>query len=415
MLRSVGWGSLFLGLGLAAPVWAEGPPPVKLGLVVPIAGEAVRAGQGMRQAAEMAIGDWTEKLGRKVELSVGEDQFDPKHAITVAEKFVREGVWGVVGHVYSSSSIPASVVYHEANIPQVTATSTHPRLTAQGYENVFRVSGRDDQQALSAAEFILSRLRSRRIAVIHDRTEYGRTLAETLIKSVEQRAGRRVTAVEAIVQGDEDFSAVVSRLKSVGPGVVYFGGLSREGGYLIRQMRQAGVRASFVSADGSLDPEFVKIAGEEAASGTYFTFAPDARLLASAQPFRQRFEARYGSMGPYVPHTFDAMGVLLCAIGAAKPHDNSKGELAKVLKAVHEMSYDGALGRLRWDRNGDLVASPYVVYVTKKGGSLHGWFEQLAVDSPTGERALTPAAERHDGQPTTDNRPISNYALSIFH
>jgi len=409
------WYWFLLVVMLACPVGAGELPPVKLGLVVPLAGAASRWGQGMRRAAEMAVGDWTEKLGRKVELSLGEDQFDPKHAITVAEQFVREGVWGVVGHVYSSSSIPASVLYHEANIPQVTATSTHPRLTAQGYENVFRVTGRDEQHALCAVEFILSRLGARRIAVIHDRTEYGRTLAEMLITSVERRAGRRVTAVGAIVQGDEDFSAVVSRLKSAGPDVVYFAGLSREGGYLIRQLRQAGVRASFVSGDGCLDPEFVKIAGEEAASGAYFTFAPDARLLASAQPFRQRFEARYGPVGPYVPHTFDAMGVLLCAIGAAKPLDNSKGELAKVVKAVHEMSYDGALGRLRWDRNGDLITSPYVVYVTKKGGSLHGWFEQLAVVSPTGERALTPAAERHDGQPRTDNRPISNCGLSLFH
>ena len=344
------WYWFLLVVMLACPVGAGELPPVKLGLVVPLAGAASRWGQGMRRAAEMAVGDWTEKLGRKVELSLGEDQFDPKHAITVAEQFVREGVWGVVGHVYSSSSIPASVLYHEANIPQVTATSTHPRLTAQGYENVFRVTGRDEQHALCAVEFILSRLGARRIAVIHDRTEYGRTLAEMLITSVERRAGRRVSAVGAIVQGDEDFSAVVSRLKSAGPDVVYFAGLSREGGYLIRQLRQAGVRASFVSGDGCLDPEFVKIAGEEAASGAYFT-----------------------------------------------------------------MSYDGALGRLRWDRNGDLITSPYVVYVTKKGGSLHGWFEQLAVVSPTGERALTPAAERHDGQPRTDNRPISNCGLSIFH
>ena len=148
----------------------------------------------------------------------------------MAEKLVRDGVWGVVGHFYSSSSMPASAVYHRAGIPQLTATSTHPRLTTQGYENVFRVSGRDDQHALSAAEFILSRLRARRIAVIHDRTEYGRTLAETLIKTVQRRTGRRVAAVKEIVQGDKDFSAVVSKLKSMEPDVVSLGGLAREGG-----------------------------------------------------------------------------------------------------------------------------------------------------------------------------------------
>jgi branched-chain amino acid transport system substrate-binding protein len=254
-----------------------------------------------------------------VELAVGDDQFDPRQAVAVAEKLVQDGVWGVVGHFYSSSSIPASAVYYQAGIPQVTATSTHPRLTAQGYDTVFRVVGRDDQHALSAAEFILSRLRARRIAVVHDRTEYGRTLAETLIRTVEGRSARRIVAVEEIAQGDRDFSLQVARLKSVDPDVVYFGGIFREGGYLIRQMRQAGLPATFVSADGVLDAEFVKIAGEEAASGAYLTFAPDPRLLASARSVIQRFEARYGPMGPYVLYTYDAVGVLLHAIQAAKP------------------------------------------------------------------------------------------------
>ncbi len=380
------WSWLLLVLGLVAPTRAGELRPVKLGLVIPMAGEAGRVGQTMRQAAEMAIADWSEKLGRKIELAVGDDQFDPRQAVTVAEKLVQDGVWGVVGHFYSSSSIPASAVYYQAGIPQVTATSTHPRLTAQGFDTVFRVSGRDDQHALSAAEFILSRLRARRIAVVHDRTEYGRTLAETLIRTVVRRAARRIVATEELAQGDKDFSALVARLKSADPDVVYFGGIFREGGYLIRQMRQAGLTATFVSGDGVLDPEFVKIAGEEAATGAFLTFAPDPRLLASARSVIQRFEARYGPIGPYVLYTYDAMGVLLHAIRVAKPLSNSKEELRKVLKVMHSSAYDGTLGHLRWDKNGDLATTPYVVYVTKKGGSLQGWFEQVTAISPTGNR-----------------------------
>lgn len=382
------WHWLVLALSLTTPAWAGELPPIKLGLVVPMAGEAGRVGQSMRQAAEMAVADWTEKLGRKVDLTLGDDQFDPRQAVIVAEKLVQEGVWGVVGHFYSSSSIPASAVYNQAGIPQVTPTSTNPRLTAQGFDNVFRVSGRDDQHALSAADFILLRLRPRRIAVIHDRTEYGRTLAETLIRAVERRGARRtIVALEEIAQGDKDFSALVARLKSLDPNVVYFGGIFREGGYLIRQMRQAGVPATFVSADGVLDAEFVKIAGEEAANGAYLTFAPDPRLLASARSVIQRFEARYGPMGPYVLYTYDAVGVLLHAIQAARPQANTKEELRKVLKVMHGMAYDGTLGRLRWDKNGDLSASPYVIYVTRKGGSLQGWFEQVSGIPMTGNRA----------------------------
>jgi len=379
------WSALLLVLGLAAPAGAGELPPVKIGLVVPLAGEAGRVGQSMRQAAEMAVADWTERLGRKAELVLGDDQFDPRQAVAAAERLVQDGVWGVVGHFYSSSSIPASAVYHQAGIPQITPTSTHPRLTEQGFDSVFRVSGRDDQHAISAADFILSRLQARRIAVIHDRTEYGRTLAETLIRVLERRSARRIVAIEAVAQGDKDFTAIIARLKAVEPDVVYFGGIFREGGYLIRQMRQAGLQAAFVSGDGVLDPEFVKIAGEEAASGAYLTFAPDPRLLPTAQPFIRRFEERYGPIGPYVLYTYDAMGALLRAIHVAKPLSNTKDELRKVLKVMRTNPYDGTLGRLRWDRRGDLATSPYVVYVTRKGGSLQGWFEQVTgIPAPGG-------------------------------
>jgi branched-chain amino acid transport system substrate-binding protein len=380
------WCWLLLVAVLASPAAGGELPPVKLGLVTPMAGEAGPVGRSMRQAAEMAVADWTGKLGRKVELVLGDDQFDPKQAVTVAEKLVQDGVWGVVGHFYSSSSIPASAVYHRAGIPQVTATSTDPRLTKQGFDNVFRVVGRDDQHALSAAAFILSRLHARRIAVIHDRTEYGKTLADTLIHTVERRSGPRIVTIETIAQGDKDFSALVTRLKAVAPDVVYFGGLFREGGYLIRQMRQARMAAAFVSGDGVLDPEFVRIAGDEAASGAYLTFARDPRLLASARSVIKQFEARHGPIGPYVLYAYDATGVLLHAIQLANPQRNTREELRKVLKVMHTTEYEGTLGRLRWDKNGDLAASPYVVYVTRKGGSLQGWFEQLTGISPVGER-----------------------------
>jgi branched-chain amino acid transport system substrate-binding protein len=150
--------------------------------------------------------------------------------------------------------------------------------------------------------------------------------------------------------------------------------------------------AAFVSGDGVLDPEFVKIASEEAASGSYLTYAPDPRLLVSAETFIQRFEARYGPIGPYVLHTYDAMGVLLRAIQVAKPLTSSREDLRKVLKVMHAMEYNGTLGRLRWEKNGDLLTSPYVVYVVRKGGSLQGWFEQFTGIPSTGNR--TPPVTR---------------------
>jgi branched-chain amino acid transport system substrate-binding protein len=378
------WLPLFLGWTLSAH--AAEPAAVRLGLVVPMVSEAGPVAQSMRRAAEMAVDDWTPKLQRAVDLRVKEDQFDPKQAVLTAEKLVQEGVWGVVGHFYSSSSVPASTVYHRAGVPLVTPTSTHPRLTSQGFENVFRISGRDDQQAAIAAEFVLAQLKPRRVAIIHDQTEYGLGLAESFAGVLRRRAPRRVVLTETLSQGDKDFSAQVARLKGAVPDVVYFGGIFREAGHLVRQMRQAGMTAVFVSGDAVLDPEFIKLAGEDAITGIYLTFAPDPRLLQSAASLIRRYELRYGSLGPYVPYTYDAVGVLLQAIQVAKPVDNSRPELQKVLRAIRTRPYAGALGTLRWDRNGDLMTPPYVIYVAKRGGSVQGWFEQLVSRrSPAGK------------------------------
>jgi branched-chain amino acid transport system substrate-binding protein len=378
------WLPLFLGWTLSAH--ATEPAAVRLGLVVPMVSEAGPVAQSMRRSAEMAVDDWTPKLQRVVDLRVKEDQFDPRQAVLTAEKLVQEGVWGVVGHFYSSSSIPASAVYHRAGVPLVTPTSTHPRLTSQGFENVFRISGRDDQQAAIAAEFVLAQLKPRRVAIIHDQTEYGLGLAESFAGVLRRRAPRRVVLTETLSQGDKDFSAQVARLKGAVPDVVYFGGIFREAGHLVRQMRQAGMTAVFVSGDAVLDPEFIKLAGEDAITGIYLTFAPDPRLLQSAASLIRRYELRYGSLGPYVLYAYDAVGVLLQAIQVAKPIDNSRPELQKVLRAIRTRPYAGALGTLRWDRNGDLMTPPYVIYVAKRGGSVQGWFEQLVSRrSPAGK------------------------------
>jgi branched-chain amino acid transport system substrate-binding protein len=379
------WLPLVCSLVLSAE--AVDVPPVRLGLVVPTAGDAGPVAQSMRRAAEMAVSDWGPKLARRIELSVKDDAFDPRQAAATAEQLVQEGVWGVVGHFYSSSSLPASVVYHEAGVPQVTPTATHPRLTAQGFDNVLRVSGRDDQQALVAAEFVVLRVKARRVAVVHDRTEYGRGLVETFRRELARRGARPVVAEESLAQGDRDFAAQVARLREARPDVVYFGGVFREAGYLIRQCRQAGVQAAFVSGDAVLDPEFVALAGEEAAAGAYLTFAPDPRLVDSARPLIQQYESRYGSLGPHVLSTYDAVGVLLRAIQAAKPADSSKEELGKVVRAIRAGPYYGALGVLRWDKNGDRTPAPYAVYVTKRGGSVQGWFEQLPRAAPAGAEA----------------------------
>lgn len=357
-------------------------PTVRIGLVVPMADDAGPVAQGMRRAGEMAVAAWRSKLTRPVELRVEEDAFDPRQALVSAEKLAQAGVWGVAGHFYSSSSIAASAVYHEAGIPQVTPASTHPRLTAQGFDNVFRVCGRDDQQALVAAEFMVVRLKARRIGVAHDRTEYGRGLVEALRREVLRRTSRRVVWEATLAQGDKDFGALAARAKEARLDAIYFGGVFREAGLLIRALRNAGVQAAFVGGDAVVDPEFVTLAGEEASAGAYVTFAPDPRRLESGRSLVREYEARYGSPGPYILPTYDAVGLLLHAIQTAKPADGSREELRKVVRSIRARPYPGVLGTLRWDGNGDLTTAPYTVYVTKRGGSVRDWFEPLPLPTP---------------------------------
>lgn len=368
---------LFLALLILAA--APTGEPIKIALVGPMSGDLARMGRYMREGAELAVSEWNEKggiFGRKVELLIGDDQADPKQAILVAKRMVREGVFGIVGHFTSSASIPASRIYYEAGIPQITPASTDPRLTEQGFDNVFRTCGRDDQQGRVAAEFVLKHLKARRIAAVHDKTPYGYGLAEAFRKAVEGK-GRRLLAYEAIMQGERDFAALVERLKPLRLDVLYFGGFSREAGLLLKQMRERGLEAAFVSGDGVIGEEFVRVAGEKAALGSFLTSYPDPKFLPSATAVIARYEKRYGPIGPYSLYTFDATSALLHAIEQAKPKDGSKQELRKVVKALRAMTYAGALGSLRWDKKGDVVGAPYVVYVTREGGNYQGWFAQI--------------------------------------
>ncbi len=201
---------------------------------------------------------------------------------------------------------------------------------------------------------------------------------------MERRTARRIVAGQALAQGDSDFRAQVTRLQEARLDAIYFGGVFREAGHLLRQLRQAGVRAAFLGGDAVLDPEFVALAGEQAALGAYLTFAPDPRLLESARPLIRQYESRYGRLGPHVVSTYDAVGVLLSGIEAGKPADPTKEELQKVVRAIRGRPYQGALGTLRWDKNGDLTPAPYVLYVTKRGGSVQSWFEPVSPTVPSG-------------------------------
>jgi branched-chain amino acid transport system substrate-binding protein len=353
---------------------------VTVGVVGPMSGGMAALGRSVRQAVELQVEEWNEKgglLGRPIRLLVEDDHDDPDEAVSAANRLVQAGVWGVIGHVTSAASLPASAVYQSAGIPQITPSSTDPRLTEQGFRNVFRTCGRDDQQGLVAAEFVLNALRPRRVAVIHDSSAYGEALAHTFRRRIAQRDRRLVVGTFSVPPSGRIPPQLLDAIALKRPNVVYFGGVYRVGGPLIKRLRDHGTTATFVTGDGMIGTEFIAIAGEEAATGAYLTFAPNPLLLASADGVIRRFQARYGAIGPYTLYAYDAAGALFTAIAKRQPRDASRSQLAQVSHTLRQITYRGALGTLRWDDKGDLISQPYVIYQVRKGGGFQGWFEQL--------------------------------------
>src|SRR5512139_1865574 len=197
---------------------------IRIGAAGPMTGDQSKMGIDLRNAVELAVAEWNEKggvLGKKIEMIAGDDQADPKQAVSIANKFINQKVVAVVGHWNSSCSIPASEFYQKAGMVMISPASTNPRLTRQGFKNVFRVCGTDDQQGGVAAEFILRTLRPKRVAVLHDKSTYGQGLADFFRKTVEGKA--EVVFSDGIVQKDPDYKAVLTAMKEKRPEVYFFG------------------------------------------------------------------------------------------------------------------------------------------------------------------------------------------------
>jgi len=358
-------------------------PDIAIGIVGPMSGDMAELGRYVREAVGLQAEEWNDKgglLGRRIRVLVEDDHHDPKEAVAAAKRLVRARVWGVIGHLTSAASLPASGVYHAAGIPQITPSSTDPRLTEQGFRNLFRTCGRDDQQGEVAARFVLDALHPKRVVALHDQTAYGKALADTFSRQI-RRDGRLLATTFTLSPGGKNIASVLEAIKAKEPDVIYFGGIYREGGLLVKQLREQGIKATFVSGDGVIGTEFISLAGD-AAMGTYLTFAPNPLRLPSAETVMKKFQNRYGAIGPYSLYAYDAAGALFTAIARAKPKAAARPELLRVSQVLHRMTYMGALGMLRWNRKGDLVNPPYVIYQTRKGGSFQGWFEQVTGRPP---------------------------------
>ncbi len=341
---------------------------IVIGTAGPMTGDQSKLGGDVVNGVRLAIDEWNSKGGiggMKIRLEVGDDQHDPKQAVSVANKMVHLGIVGMVGHFNSSASIPASSVYHAANIPMITPASTNPKLTGQGFSNVFRVCGRDDQQGAVAAQFAALGLHAKRVAILHDKTTYGQGLAEEFQKALvpHQAEGIEIVSFDGITQGDKDFRGILTSVKEKTPDLFFFGGIFPEGGLLVKQAKEMGLTAPMMSGDGVIDPKFVEIAGE-AAEGTYLTFTPDPEKMPHAKPFLEKYKTRHGSeLAPYAIYSYDATNILLTAIAQVGKEKMRDGKL--VAETIRKLKYDGALGHIEFDEKGDVRVAPYVVWITR--------------------------------------------------
>jgi branched-chain amino acid transport system substrate-binding protein len=345
----------------AAPALAD---DIVVAAAVPLTGGQATFGRQMKNGAEQAVADINAAggvLGRKLRLEIGDDACDPKQARSVAEKLSGMGIAVAVGDYCSSSSIPASDAYLDGGVLQITPASTNPTFTDRGMWNTFRTCGRDDQQGGFAAGYLLKNFKGKSIAIVNDKTTYGKGLADEVKKAL-NAAGVKEKLYESYNMGDKDFTALVSKLKLNGIDLVYDGGYHQEAGLIVRQMRDQGLQTILMAGDALADREFASITGP-AGAGVLFTFGPDPRKRQSAAAIVKEFKDRGIDPEGYTLYTYAAFQVWAQAAAKAGSVDPEK-----VAAAMHKGTWDTVLGPLSFDKKGDITAIGWAVFRWDKDG-----------------------------------------------
>jgi branched-chain amino acid transport system substrate-binding protein len=352
-----------LAVAAAALVAGTAHAEITIATAGPMTGQYASFGEQMRAGAEMAVADINAAggvLGQQLKLEVGDDACDPKQAVAVANQMVNKGVVFMAGHFCSGSSIPASAVYEEEGILQISPASTNPKLTDEGGPGVFRVCGRDDQQGDVAGAFLATAYAGKNIAVVHDKTAYGKGLADAT-KSVLEANGGKAAMYEAYTAGEKDYSALVTKLKQNKIEVLYVGGYHTEAGLMVRQMRQQGLATQLISGDALVTQEYWAITGD-AGEGTLMTFSPDPRKNPVAAPVVEKFRKAGIEPEGYVLYTYGAVQAWAQAATAAGTTDYDP-----VIGSLRKGNFATVLGDIGFDEKGDVTAPGYVFYEWTKG------------------------------------------------
>ena len=354
-----------VALSLALAMTGVARADILIAVAGPMTGEYATFGAQMRAGGEQAVADINKAggvLGQQLKLEIGDDACpDSKQAVSVANKLVADGVVFVAGHFCSGSSIPASSVYYDSNVIQISPASTNPAYTDERPgPGTFRVCGRDDQQGQVAGEFLAKHFADKNIAIIDDKSAYGKGLADQTRKFM-NAAGKKEVLDDSYNAGEKDYSALVSKLKANNIDVLYVGGYHIEAGLIKRQMVEQGMKTLLMSGDALVSNEYWQITGD-AGNGTLMTFSPDPRLAPEAKSVVDELEAAGKTAEGYSLYTYAAVKVWADAVTAAGATD-----FDKVVKTLDATTFDTVLGKLNFDKKGDVTLPGYVVYEWKDG------------------------------------------------
>ncbi len=341
---------------------------VKIGSASPLTGAQAHIGIDIRNGVQLAIED-ANKAGVtiggkavKLEMVAEDDEANPTKATTVAQKLADAKVSGVVGHFNSGASIPASKIYADAGIPQISPSSTNPDYTLKGYKTTFRVVAHDGQQGPTLGRFALNNLKAKTIAVIDDSTAYGQGLADNFEATV-KAGGAKLVAREHTTDKDTDFKAILTKIKGKNPDLIMFGGIDPQAGPMKKQMAELGIKAQFIGGDGMQTPNFIKLAGESAEGAMASIPGLPKDKMPGGTEFLAKYKAKYNAeVELFAPMGYDAVMVFVEAMKRANSSDP-----AKYLAEVGKTNYNGVIGPIAFDEKGDLKNGPITIYVVKGG------------------------------------------------
>lgn len=359
----------------AAPVAATPAAPetlvIKIGHVAPTSGPNAHLGKDNEYGARMAIDELNAaKLtidGKPAtfELLAEDDASDPKQGTAAAQKLVDAKVNGVIGHLNSGTTIPASQIYSDAGIPQISPSATNPKYTRQGFQTTFRVVADDTHLGGTLGKYAVETLKAKSVAVIDDRTAYGQGVADEFAKGVEASGGKIVSR-EFTNDKATDFNAILTSLKAKKPEVIFFGGMDAVGGPMLRQIKQLGIKVKFMGGDGICTTELPKLAGDALADDMVYCAEAggvEGEDKAGLDKFRADFKAKFGDeVKLYSPYVYDATKVMAEAMVKANSADP-----AKYLPALKASSYKGVTGKIEFDEKGD-IKNGALTLMTFKGG-----------------------------------------------